>query len=177
MTFVADAPAPEYKGEDVVSVPAQQKRRRPRRRVVLAVTAGVVIGALAGAAGGYAIGSEAARENQAQTVADLRAELADQQAVSASLEDDTDALESSLASVEERLGACRVAAGLSLQIIQNRQEALDLEMDPSLPEDPFDPAWDAASQQLLAMDSDFARMVGQFDVASAVCLAPIGSDA
>ncbi len=177
MTFVADAPAPEQRGEEPAAAPGKEKQRRPRRRVVVAVAAGVVIGGLAGIAGGYAIGSAAAREDQAQTVADLRADLADQEAVSSSLENDKAALESSLTSAEDRLGACQVAAQLGIQIIENRQEALDVAMDPSLPDDPLDPAWEAVGDQLLVMDSEFTRLMGQFDVASAVCLAPVGSDA
>lgn len=150
---------------------AAVEKSRPRRRTLVVATVAALVALLVGGVGGgligSAIGSAVAEEEQAQAIADLRDDVAELESASATLEDDNASLQESLAWMEDQMGACQVAAMFAAQIIANRQEALDLEMDETVP-------LDELGVQLLEMDSEFARLTGQFDLASAVCGAPTG---
>ena len=139
----------------------------------------LLIGGVCGGLIGYAIASNEAEQEREQALTALRDEVAEFQSDVDALEQDNSALgadkaalEASLATMTDQVGVCQVAAAMAQQIIENRQQAIDISTDPSLPADPLDAAWSEVGDALLRLDSEFARIVGRFDVAAAVCVAP-----
>lgn len=174
-------PAPEDHG---FTATGETKRATGRAGLILVAILALLIGGLGGGLIGYALGSAQAEQEQEQALTDLRDEIAGLQSDNAAfgedlsaLEDDKAALEDRLASTDEQMGACQAAVALATEVIENRQAAIDLVNDPSLPLDPFDPAWDPVLDALLQSDSEFERLVGRFEVVGMICMASVESGA
>lgn len=177
---------PEFTGpvaENLGSAATREPKPAPSRGragLMLVAIVALLVGGLGGGLIGYAISSSQAEQAQAQALAGQRGEIAELQSDIAAFEEDISALdedkaalEDSLASTGDQLSTCQVAVALAQQAMDNRQAAIDIASDPSLPLDPLDPAWDTVGDDLLQLDTEFSRLVGRYEVAATACMASV----